>query len=117
MRKNTGSGFRLRWLQPRPPSKNRAHVTFDALPHSMLFLLGQDRLAPLPVTSQHLLSKSYPDPPEGRSYSQLRQRCRDLHMKELKERAPDMSRYPYPASLKSHSSMGLNKFDTGRLHG
>jgi len=80
--KNAGSRLRLPWLQPRPPTKNRAHLLLDAVPHSMLFLLGPDGLSPLPVTSQHLLTESYPEPPEGRTYPQLRRRCRDLLMEE-----------------------------------
>ena len=67
-RKNAGSRLPLPWLQPRPPSKNRAHLPLDALPHSMLFLLGPDGHAPLPVTSQHLLGETYPTPPPGRAY-------------------------------------------------
>jgi len=53
--KNAGSSLPLPWVQQRPPSKNRAHLPLDTLPHSMLFLLGPDGLSPLPVTSQHLL--------------------------------------------------------------
>jgi len=30
---NAGSRLPLPWLQPRPPSKNRAHLPLDALPH------------------------------------------------------------------------------------
>ena len=30
---NAGSRLPLPWLQPRPPSKNRAHLALDALPH------------------------------------------------------------------------------------
>jgi len=58
--RNAGSRLPLPWLQPRPPSKNRAHLPLDALPHSMLFLLGPDGLDPLLVTSQHLLIDLYP---------------------------------------------------------
>jgi len=75
-RKNAGSRLPLPCLQPRPPSKNRAHLPLDALPHSMLFLLGPDGLAPLPVTSQHLLSVKYPSPPPGRTYPQLKLLCK-----------------------------------------
>jgi len=64
-RKNAGSRLPLPWLQPRPPTKNRAHLPLDALPHSMRFLLGPDGHAPLPVTSQHLLGETYPNPPRG----------------------------------------------------
>ena len=69
--KNAGSRLPLLWIQPRQPSKNRAHLPLDALPHSMLFLLGSNRLDALPVTSQHLLSEFYPEPPPGRSYPNL----------------------------------------------
>jgi len=82
----------------------------------MLFLLGPDGHAPLPVTSQHLLGEIYPIPPRGRSYPQLKLLCKHLLMKEWGEAAPDPSRYPYRPSLKSHPFMGLNKFDAGRLH-
>jgi len=44
--KNAGSRLPLPWVQPRPPSTNRAHLPLDALPHSMLFLLGPDGLTP-----------------------------------------------------------------------
>ena len=70
--KNAGSRLPLPWVQPRPPSKNRAHLPLDALPHSMLFLLGPDGLSPLPVTSQHLLCEICPAPMLGRSYPQLK---------------------------------------------
>ena len=115
LRKNTGSRLPLLWVQPRAPLKNRAHLPLDALPHSMLFLLGPDGLVPLTVTSEHLLTASYPDPPVCHSYLQLRQRCRDLLMEEWKDQAPDPSRYLYPPSLKPHPFRGLNKFDPGRL--
>jgi len=70
--RNGGSRLPLPWTQPRPPSKNRAHLPRDALPHSMLCLLGQDGLDALPVTSQHLVTDFYPEPPPGRSYRQLK---------------------------------------------
>jgi len=54
-RGNPGARLPLKWHQPRPLAKNRTHLPLDALPHSMLFLLGPDGRAPLPVTSQHLL--------------------------------------------------------------
>ena len=114
--RNAGSRLPLLWLQPRPPSKNRAHLPLDALPHSMLFLLGPDGHSPLPVTSQHLLGEIYPDPLPGRSHPQLQLICKTLLMKEWVEAAPDQSRYPYAPSLKPQPFMGLNKFDTGRLH-
>jgi len=115
LRKNAGSRLPLLLVQPRAPSKNRAHLPLNALPHSMLFLLGPDGLVPLRVTSQHLLAESYRDPPVHHSYLQLSQRCRDLLMEEWKEQAPDSSRYPYPPSRKPHPFRGLNKFDPGRL--
>ena len=114
--KNAGSRLPLQWLQPRPPTKNRAHLPPDAVPHSMRFLLGPDGLSPLPVTSQHLLAESYPEPPEGRTYPQLRRRCRDRLMQEWKASGPAPARYPCPPTLKHHPFMGLNKFDAGRLH-
>jgi len=92
--RKAGSCLPLPWLQRRPPTKNRAHLPLDAVPHSMLFLLGPDGLSPLPVTSQHLLAESYPEPPEGRTYPQLRRRCRDLLMEEWKASAPAPARYP-----------------------
>jgi len=114
--KNAGSRLPLPWLQPRPPSKNRAHLPLDALPHSMLFILGPGGSEPLPVTSQHLLCEIYPAPPQGRTYPQLKLRCRSLLMQEWEEAAPDPPRYPYRPSLKPHPFMGLNKFAAGRLH-
>ena len=66
--RNEGSRLPLPWIQPRPPSKNRAHLPLHALPHSILFLLSPDGLGPLPVTSQHLLLDHYPKPPPGRSF-------------------------------------------------
>jgi len=80
--KNAGSRLPLPWLQPRPPSKNRAHLPLDALPHSMLFLLGLDGHAPLTVTSQHLLCELYPAPPPFRSYPQLKLKCKNHLMEE-----------------------------------
>ena len=115
-RKNAGSRLPLPWLQPRPPSKNRAHLPLDALPHSMLFHLGPDGHAPLPVTSQHLLGETYPSPPPGRAYPQLKLLCKKLLMEESEEPSPDSTRYAYRPSLKAHPFMGLPKFDAGRLH-
>jgi len=114
--RNAGSRLPLPWLQARPPSKNRAHLPLDALPHSMLFLLGPDGQAPLPVTSQHLLTDQYPGPPPGRSYARLKLECKNLLMKEWDEAAPDPARYPYRPSLRPHPFMGLDKFSAGRLH-
>jgi len=68
LRKNAGSCFPLPWLQPCHPLKNRAHLLSDTISHSPLLLLGLAGLDPLPVTSQHLLSETYPAPPPGRSY-------------------------------------------------
>jgi len=113
---NAGSRLPLPWLQPRPPTKNRAHLPLDALPHSMLFLLGPDGHAPLPVTSQHRLIDTYPPPPPGRSYPQLKLKCKNLLMEEWDGAAPDPARYPYHPSLKPHPFMGLDKFSAGRLH-
>ena len=114
--KNVGSRLPLRWTQPRPPSKNRAHLPLDALPHSMLFLLGPDALGPLPVTSQHLLINHYAEPAPGRSYPQVKLLWGNLLMKEWEAAAPDPARYPYRPSLKAHLFMGLDKFSAGRLH-
>jgi len=113
---NAGTRLPFRWIQPRPPSKDRAHLPLDALPHSMLFLLGPDVLSPLPVTSQHLLAEFYPEPPHGRSYPQLKLRCRSLLMEEWDKPTPDPARYPYRPWLKPHPFMGLDKFSAGRLH-
>jgi len=114
--RNAGSRLPLPWTQPRPPSKNRAHLRLDALPHSMLFLLGRDGLEALPVTSQHLVTDFYPKPPPGRSYRQLKLKCKYLLMEEWDQAAPDPARYPFRPSLKPHPFMGLDKFTAGRLH-
>jgi len=89
-----GSCLPLPWLQPRLPSKNRAYLHLDALPHSMLLLLGPDGLDTLPVTAQHLLCESYPEPGMGRSYPQLQLKCKNLLMDEWDKAAPDPARYP-----------------------
>ena len=115
-RGNPGARLPLPWWRPRPPAKNRTHLPLDALPHSMLFLLGPDGHGPLPVTSQHLLEESYPDPPPGRSYPQLKLLCKKLLMEEWEEAAPGSERYAYRPSLTPHPFMGLSKFDAGRLH-
>jgi len=82
----------------------------------MLFLLGPDGLDALPVTSQHLLREFYPEPPPGRSYSQLKLKCKNLLMEECDKAGPDLARYPYPPSLKPHPFMGLDQFTSGHLH-
>jgi len=115
-RGNPGARLPLPWLRARPPAKNRTHLPLNALAHSMLFLLGPDGRAPLPVTSQHLLTDIYPAPPPGRSYPQLKSRCKALLMEEWQRIAPDPARYAYRPSLKPHPFMGLSKFDAGRLH-
>jgi len=114
--KNAGSRLPLPWIQPRPPSKNRAYLPLDALPHSMLFLLSSEGLNSLPVTSQHLLSDVYPEPPPGRSYPQLKLKCKNLLMEEWDKAAPDLARYPYQPLLRPHPLMGLDRFSAGRLH-
>ena len=114
--KNAGSRLPLPWLQPGLPSKNRAHLPLDALPHSMLFVLGPDGHAPLPITSQHLLAETFPAPPPGRTYPQLKLQCRNLLEKEWEDSVPDPARYSYRPSLKPHPFMGLSKFDRGHLH-
>ena len=113
---NAGSQLPLPWLQPLPLTKNRAHLPLDAIPHSMLFLLGPDGLAALPVTSRHLLAEAYRERPEGCTYPEPKRRCCDLLMEEWKAGAPAPERYPYPPSLKPHPFMALNKFDSGRLN-
>jgi len=60
----------------------------------MLFLLGPDGLDALPVTAQHLLCESYPEPGMGRSYPQLKLKCKNLLMDEWDKAAPDPARYP-----------------------
>ena len=82
LRKNAGSGLHVPWLQPRPPSKNTGHLPLDAIPHSLLFLRVLDGLAPLPVTSQHLLGETYPAAALGRSYPPLKWLSCDLLKKE-----------------------------------
>jgi len=113
---NASSCLPLTWLHPWPPSKNRTHLPLEALPYSMLFLLGPDGHAPLRVTSQHLLWEIYPALPTGHSYPQLKLLCKNLLMKEWEDAAPEPSRYPHRPSLNPHLFMGLTKFDAGRLH-
>ena len=81
----------------------------------MFFLLAPDGHLPLPVTSQHLLSESFLDPPPGRSYPQLKLLSKNLLIKESEEATPDPSRYPSRPWLKPHPFMGLDKFDACRL--
>jgi len=114
--RNAGSRLPLPWIQPRPPSKNRAHLPLDPLPHSMLFLLGPEGLNPLPVTSQHLLIDHYPEPATGRSDLQLKVKFKTLLIEEWDKAAPDPARYPYQSWLKPHPFMGLDKFSAGCLH-
>jgi len=54
--------------------------------------------------------------PPGRSYPQLKLKCKNLLMEEWDEAAPDPARYPFRPSLKPHPFMGLDKFTAGRLH-
>jgi len=82
----------------------------------MLFILGPDGLSPLPVISQHLLCKSYPDPPPWRSYPQLELLCRNLLIREWEEATPNPAVYPYCPSLRPYPFMGLDKITAGRIH-
>jgi len=82
----------------------------------MLFMLGPDGSAPLPVTSQHLLGESYPAPPPGRAYPQLELLCRNLLIEEWEKAAQDPAKYAYRPSLKPQLFMGLSNFDAGGLH-
>jgi len=82
LRNNAGSRLPLPWLKPRPLSKNKAQLPLDAIPHPVLLLLGPDGLAPLPVTSQHLIGETYHASAPGRSYPQLKRLSHDLHIKE-----------------------------------
>jgi len=115
-RGNPGARLPLLWRRPRPPAKNRTHLPHDALPHSMLLALGPDGSAPLPVTFQHLLGRTYPAPPPGRAYLQLKLLCRKLLIDEWQKAAPDPARYAYCPSLSPYPFMGLYKFDAGGLH-
>jgi len=113
---NPGARLPLPWRRSRPPTNNRTHLPQYALPHSMLFTLGPDGSALLPVTSQHLLGETYPAPPPGRAYPQLKLLCRKLLMEEGETAAPDPAKYAYRPLLKPNPFMGLSKFDAGRLH-
>jgi len=115
-RGNPGARLHLPWHRTRPAAKNKTHLPLDALPHSMLFLLGPDGHTPLPVTSQHLLGESYPAPPPGCTYPQLKLLCKNPLMEEWDLVALDPPRYEYHPSLKPPPCMGLPKFDAGLLH-
>jgi len=82
----------------------------------MLFLLEADGHAPLPVTSQHLLTELYPESLPFRSYPQLKLKSKNLLMEDWDRAAPDPARYLYQPSPKHHPFMGLDKFSAGRLH-
>ena len=56
--RNAGSCLCILLLQPRPPSKNRAHLPLDAVPNSLLFLLGPDGHDPLPLSPNTCLVNS-----------------------------------------------------------
>jgi len=114
--RKAGSRLPLPWLQAKPPSKNRANLPLDALPHSMFFVLGPDGLSPLPVTTHHRLTDHYPEPAPGRSYPQRKLQCKKLLMEEGDKAAPDPTRYPYEPSLQPHPLMGLDKFSAGRIY-
>jgi len=94
-RGNPGGGLPPPWRRPSHPAKNRTHLPQDALPHSMLFALGPDGSAPLPVTSQHLLRESYPTAPSNRTYPQLMLLCRKLLMQEWELATPDLATYAF----------------------
>ena len=113
---NPGARLPLPWCQPWPLTKNRTHLPLDALPPSMLFLLGPDGHASVPVTSQHLLDESYPAPPPGRAYPQLKLLCRNRLLEEWEAVVLDLPRYAYRPSQKPYPFMGLSKFDAGRIH-
>jgi len=80
-----------------------------------LFLLGKERLAPLSVTSQHLIAECGPYPREACSYPELRPSCGDLLMEASEARAQEPARFPYRPSLKPHPFIGLHQFDTGSV--
>jgi len=82
----------------------------------MLFALGPDGSAPLPVTSQHLLGETYTVPPLRRAYPRLELLCKKLLLEEWKMAAPDPARYTYRPLPKPHPFMGLCKFDASHLH-
>jgi len=115
LRGNSGHRNPLSWLTPRPPAKNRTHLPLDALPHSMLFILGPDGDKPLPVTSLYLLCQPYPNTRPGRWYPELRLLCRNLLLRQWEQAAPDSAEYPYRPSPSPHLVMGLNRFTAGHL--
>jgi len=115
-RGNLGAILPLLWRRPRPPANNRTHLLLDTLPPLMLFALGPDGSAPLPVTSQHLIGESYPAPPPSRTYPQLELLCKRLLMEEWELAAPDPARYAFRPLVKPHPFMGPSKFDATRLH-
>jgi len=113
--KNSGSRLLLLWRQPKHPSKNRVHLPMNAVPLSMLFLVATDRVAPLPVISDHLLAEFYPDYLEGNSYTQLKQRCLNRLREEWEVLAHDQAWYLYRTPLNPPPFMGLHKFNTQSL--
>jgi len=113
---NAGSHLLLRWDQPRPLLNNCAHLPIDSLAHSMFFPQGPHCSSRLPVTFQHLMIDSFLGPPRGRSYHELKPRCNDLLLEELRECSPHPTGCPYQPSIRPHLFMGLNKFDAGGIH-
>jgi len=82
MARNAGILLALKWIQPRPPSNNRVHLPIDTFAHAILYLLGPEGDNPLPVITKPLLLESDQGPPPGGSFSQRKQKCRDLLMEE-----------------------------------
>lgn len=99
-----------------PLFNNCSHLAINAITHLMLFLLGPDRESALPVISQHLLCKFYPDPPSRHSYPGLNKCCRNLLIEAYMATTPNSSRYEYHPSLKTHRFMSLKMFDASQLH-
>jgi len=87
--RHTRSLLPLQWIQPRPRSKNCAHLPIDVIAYSMLFLSGPEGDKPPPMTFQSLLIEPDPDWPPDRSYPQLKQKCSDLLMEEWRSAPPD----------------------------
>jgi len=73
-------------------------------------------LAPFPSPPSTCSARCTPSPPPGRSYPQLKLRCRSLIIEEWDKSGPVPARYPYRPSLKPHPCMGLDKFSTRRLY-